>query len=185
MDNADCSLRYTFYCIKKDAGRYDDWRRQSGFWVSLSYRIRRLRKLGGAAFFWLLPVDAFFGIVRRLVADSAIPSSLPVGPGLYLPHPTGIIFNSQAVIGEFVTIFHQVTIGEWHGEAPIIGDECALFAGAKVFGGIIIGRCSKIGANCTLNRSVPEYSTVSLSHPNISSRKNPHKVKETSSQTIF
>lgn len=75
--------------------------------------------------------------------------------GLY-----GIIVSHNAVIGENVTIYHQVTIGEGAGGAPIIGDNVLIGAGAKIIGGITIGNNVKIGAGCVVVDDVPDNATV-------------------------
>lgn len=118
----------------------------------------------------MLPFDVLLGVIRSSLSDTVLPSCVPIGAGLYLPHPTGIIINHQARIGSNVALFQQVTIGEWHGKAPEIGDECALFAGAKVFGGISIGRNCKLGANVVVSECVPNNSSVSAAEPVIRPR---------------
>lgn len=137
----------------------------------LSYRVRRLRKYGGWAYLLLLPLDVLLGMARNAVSDTTIPSCVPVGEGLYLPHPNGIIVNHQTRIGSDVSIFQQVTIGEWHGKAPVIGNGCSLFAGAKIFGGISIGSDSKVGANVVLNNDLPNNASASVGEPVIRIRK--------------
>ena len=75
--------------------------------------------------------------------------------GLY-----GIIVSHNAIIGENCTIFHQVTIGEGRGGAPIIGDNVLIGAGAKLIGDIHIGDNVKIGAGCVVTDDVPDNATV-------------------------
>jgi len=151
-------------CISGDVRRYNTLF-HPGFLVSLSYRLRRLRKYGVWYFQLLLPIDLLFGLIKRVLSDTTIPSCVPIGPGLYLPHPNGIIINHKANLGCNVTIFQQVTLGEWHGAAPVISDQCALYAGAKVFGGVLIGRNCKIGANSVVNRNILDNTSVSVCSP--------------------
>lgn len=75
--------------------------------------------------------------------------------GLY-----GIIISHNAVIGSNCTIFHQVTIGEGKGGAPVIGDNVFIGAGAKIIGNVKIGSNSKIGVNAVVVHDVPENSIV-------------------------
>ena len=171
------SLSSTIEALRKDAERYDGkqkygWKLHPGFWVTLSYRVRRLRKLGATPFQLLLPLDLILALVKTMVSDTQIPSNLEVGKGLYLPHPQGIFFSSMAKIEENCSIFQQVTIGEWRSKAPIIKSGCGIFAGAKIFGGVIIGENSKIGANCAVNSDIPPNSTVSMQPPNIREKPN-------------
>lgn len=82
--------------------------------------------------------------------------------GLY-----GIIISHNAVIGANSTIFHQVTIGEGKGGAPIIGDNVMIGAGAKIIGKITIGNNVKIGAGCIVAENVPSNATVVMDKPKI------------------
>ena len=85
-----------------------------------------------------------------------------------LPHGlNGIIINDKAIIGRNCTIFQQVTIGEWNNVAPIIGDNCLIGAGAKLLGGIKVGKNVKIGANCIVVTDIPDNAMVVMEKPRI------------------
>lgn len=79
-----------------------------------------------------------------------------------LPHGIkGIVIHPTAVIGENVTIMHQVTIGTRDiDESAVIGDNVFIGAGAKILGKIKIGNGAKIGANAVVIKDVPENATV-------------------------
>lgn len=67
------------------------------------------------------------------------------------------------MIGNNCTIFHQVTIGidELKGrEAPVIGDNVYIGAGAKIIGNVHVGSISRIGANAVITKDVPVGATV-------------------------
>ena len=163
-------LLNTLGSIRLDMSRYGGyWTRHPGFWVTLSYRVRRLRKFGGKIFLLLFPLDILLGFIRFFISDSSIPSAILVGGGLYLPHPNGLIFNHRVKIGNNVAIFQQVTLGEWRGGAPVIEDGCAIYAGAKVFGDVVVGTQSKLGANVVVNSSIPPFSSVAVQAVKISS----------------
>lgn len=72
--------------------------------------------------------------------------------------------HPKAVIGEDCKIFQGVTIGsKWSkadclGEAPRIGNNVMIGAGAVILGDITIGDNSIIGANAVVTHSVPENS---------------------------
>lgn len=86
----------------------------------------------------------------------------------HLPHGLyGIIVSHNAVIGANVTIYHQVTIGQGRGGAPIIGDHVFIGAGAKIIGNVRIGNNVRIGANCVVVKDVPDNATVVLEEPRI------------------
>lgn len=84
-----------------------------------------------------------------------------IGPGLKLPHPTGVVIGHGARIGANCTIYHQVTLGgarmgDWKANRyPLVGDSVTIFAGAKLIGAITVGDGAVIGANAVVNRDVP------------------------------
>lgn len=85
-----------------------------------------------------------------------------------LPHGlNGIIVSHNAVIGSKCWIFHQVTIGEGRGGAPVIGDNVVLGAGCKIIGGVKIGSNAKIGAGCVVMKDIPDNAVVLSSEPTI------------------
>ncbi len=100
------------------------------------------------------------GRMMRILFNSDIYCRLAWPPSL--PHPYGIIVHSQAEIGRGVTIMQQVTIGGKHGTdlAPCIDDHVYIGAGAKVLGGIRVGRGATIGANAVVTKDVPPGATV-------------------------
>lgn len=162
MPHTGITLQNTLDAIRQDANRYAQWHRAEGFWVTLSYRVRRLRKFGSPACQLLLPLDILLAIPRRLASDSRIPACVSVGPGFCLPHPNGVIINDKATIGRNVSLFQHVTLGEWGGKGPQVGDNCEFFAGACAFGDVRIGEGSKIGINAVVRTDVPPNSVAYL-----------------------
>ena len=85
----------------------------------------------------------------------------------------GVFITDYAHVGKNVTIFQQVTIGvkdyetELKNNAPTIGDNCFIGAGAKIIGPIKIGNNVKIGANCVVCEDVPDNTTVVLNRSRI------------------
>jgi serine O-acetyltransferase len=113
------------------------WRRLRGFWV-LRYR------------FW------------SVVAGAEIPLETPIGGGLLLPHPNGIVIHPGVVIGPNCMIFQQVTVGfgESNPGVPVLGGHVDVGAGAKVLGGVRIGDHARIGPNAVVLHDVPAGATV-------------------------
>lgn len=94
-----------------------------------------------------------------------IPSSVKIGEGLRLPHPLGIVISAYAEIGDFCTIYHNVTIGanehkNNYKNAPRIGNNVYIGANACLIGDIYIGDDSIIGANATVTKDVPAGSII-------------------------
>ncbi|EPI8559762.1 serine O-acetyltransferase [Vibrio fluvialis] len=87
--------------------------------------------------------------------------SIPIntfGSGLWIVHKGTIVINSEARIGRNCRIHVCVNIGKspiGNGNAPVIGDNCYIGPGVKIFGDIEIGSGSMIGANAVVNKSFP------------------------------
>ena len=79
-----------------------------------------------------------------------------IGKHLTIPHPNGIVVGKGREIGDNVTIYHQVTIGQNHGKYPVIGNNVIIYAGAKIVGGIRVGDNCIVGANAVVIDDVPE-----------------------------
>lgn len=92
--------------------------------------------------------------------------SIPIntfGPGLLIQHRGTICINGNTKIGSNCRINTCVNIGtnmEKEGEAPIIGDNCFIGPGVKMFGKIKVGNDVAIGANTVVNKDVPDGVTV-------------------------
>ena len=76
---------------------------------------------------------------------------------VFLPHPMGIVIHSGTRIGDNVVIGHQVTLGgrDLSGAAPRVEDGVYIGAGAKILGGLRIGRGATVGANRVLSKPSP------------------------------
>ena len=78
------------------------------------------------------------------------------GKGLSIAHYGSIVCSSDMKVGINCRIHSGVNIGVGRGgEVPIIGDNCYLGPGAKLFGGIVLGDNVKVGANAVVNKSFP------------------------------
>jgi serine O-acetyltransferase len=95
----------------------------------------------------------------RLYGLELAPST-PVGGGLYIAHPVGCVLHA-ASIGSNVTVIGQVTFGT-RNEArwPTIGDEAFVGIGARILGGLSVGRAARIGANAVVVDDVPDGATA-------------------------
>ena len=87
-----------------------------------------------------------------------------IGRGILLDHATGLVVGETAVIGNNVSILHNVTLGGT-GKAsgdrhPKIGDGVLIGAGTCILGNIKIGDGAKIGACSVMLKEVPPRTTV-------------------------
>jgi serine O-acetyltransferase len=83
-----------------------------------------------------------------------------LGGGLLIPHPNGIVIHPDAEIGPNCLLFQQVTLAGGNDGAPRIGGHVDVGAGAKILGGVTIGRNARIGANCVVLHDVPPGATA-------------------------
>ena len=118
---------------------------------------------------------AFGSIYQWFLCNSSIPGSTTIGRGLRLPHPQNIIIFACADIGEYCTIYQNVSIS-WNGFKrpvpllPKIGDRVLVGGGAIIIGDITIGSDVLIGAGAVVAQSIPSHSRVTCAKPNISPR---------------
>ena len=87
--------------------------------------------------------------------------SIPIntfGPGLSIAHRGTIVVNSKARIGANCRLHVCVNIGESvePGSTPVVGDNCYIAPGVKIFGRIVIGHNTALGANAVVNKSFPD-----------------------------
>jgi len=83
-----------------------------------------------------------------------------IGKGLFIQHGFSTIISAKS-IGDNCWINQQVTVG-WTSstDAPIIGDNVKIHAGAIVVGNVHIGDNVRIGAGTVVVKDVPSNSTV-------------------------
>ena len=103
------------------------------------------------------PLRFFVERFIEIITGISIPAQAKIGKGLRIHHFSGVIIHSAAVIGEYCTIYHGVTLGDrgGHGGAPRVGHRVLIGAGAKLIGEIKVGDDCVIGANAVVHTSVP------------------------------
>jgi serine O-acetyltransferase len=103
------------------------------------------------------PLRFFVERFIEIITGISIPAQAKIGKGLRIHHFGGIILHSEAVIGEYCTVYHEVTLGDRGGSggAPRVGNRVTIGAGAKLIGEIVIGDDCMIGANAVVHTTVP------------------------------
>lgn len=89
--------------------------------------------------------------------------SAKIGKGVLFLHPYGITINSQAVIGDNLTMLKGSTIGNSKTGrigTPVIGDNVYIGLNSSVVGGVHIGNDVMIAANTFVNFDVPDGALV-------------------------
>lgn len=158
-----------FANLKADIARLDNGRAtgrglvrgflSQGFQAVVVYRF----------FNWLyrhnIPGQPFRFFCERFIEITtgiSIPAECKIGKGFRIHHFGGIIFHPTVEMGDYCTVFHQVTIGErgGTGKAARIGNQVMIGAGAKIIGEISIGDDCKIGANAVVIEDLPSGSVA-------------------------
>jgi serine O-acetyltransferase len=70
------------------------------------------------------------------------------------------VINGNVRGGSNVYIEHQVTIGAERRQAPQIGSDVFIGAGAKIIGSVSVGDGARVGANAVVVADVPPHTTV-------------------------
>lgn len=110
-------------------------------------------------------------IARVLSGGIEIHPGAQIGKRFLIDHGAGVVIGETAVIGDDVTIFHQVTLGSigwWHDQQrpegarrhPQVGNRVVIGANATLLGPITIGHDSVVGAQALVIHDVASGSRV-------------------------
>jgi serine O-acetyltransferase len=75
------------------------------------------------------------------------------GPGLSIAHWGTIVVNENCRVGAHCRIHPGTCLGWNKGGVPLLGNDCYIGPGAKLYGGIALGDNTRVGANAVVNRS--------------------------------
>jgi serine O-acetyltransferase len=104
--------------------------------------------------------------ISRFLTGIEIHPAAQIGENLFIDHGMGTVIGETAVIGDNVTLYHNVTLGglvagSVEGKRhPTIEDDVVIGAGALVLGNVIIGHGARIGANAVVTIDVPPERTA-------------------------
>lgn len=109
----------------------------------------------------LSPISKLVSLLNFFFFGIEIAVRCPIGPGIYFPHTQGTVIGATS-IGSNVIIFQGVTLGAKELNfifdeklRPLIEDGVIIGAGAKIIGGVTVGKHSRVGANSVVMESVP------------------------------
>jgi serine O-acetyltransferase len=87
-----------------------------------------------------------------------------IGSGVLIDHGTSVVIGETAVVEDYVSLLHEVTLGatgkEMGDRHPKVRRGVLIGAGAKLLGNIEIGLGAKVGAGSVVLRDVPPHTTV-------------------------
>ena len=116
----------------------------------LAKKIKKIPLVGNVA-------SSIVTYVSRLIIPCEISVDSNIEPGVYFPHPLGIVIGEGVNIKGSATIYQNTTFGLKNSVVssyPTISEGCIIYSGAVIIGAIIIGKNSIVGANSIVNKSV-------------------------------
>lgn len=100
----------------------------------------------------------------RFATGIEIHPGATIGKALFIDHGSGVVIGETTVIGDYCTIYQNVTLGGTGKDTgkrhPTLGNNVMVGAGAKVLGPLNIGNNVKIAAGAVVLKDVPENSTA-------------------------
>lgn len=143
-----------------------------GFYAIFVYRLAHQLALDGET---ILP-RMMTEIAHSKTGIDIHPSAI-IKKGFFIDHGTGIVIGETAVIGQFVKIYHGVTLGaksvknkpsqEGLKRHPTILDGVTLYANSTILGGdTIIGENVIVGSNTFITTSISDNQVVKLNNKN-------------------
>jgi serine O-acetyltransferase len=87
-----------------------------------------------------------------------------IGKGIFIDHATGLVIGETSVVGDDVSMLHEVTLGGSGNETgdrhPKVSNGVLIGAGAKILGNVRVGEGARIGAGSVVMNDVPDHTTV-------------------------
>jgi len=142
------------------SNHYGDWSRP-GFRALAVYRFGRWRQSIRPRLL-RMPLSFLFHRLHRWTRNGygiELPDSVQVGRNVTFEHQHGIVIHGDATIGDGCYIRQGVTLGnrslDRPRDAPTLGQNVNVGAGAKILGDVIVGDGATIGANAVVVKDVP------------------------------
>ena len=151
------------------------------FWAIIFHRVAH--KLYGKHCFFLARL---ISQLARGFTGIEIHPGAKIGRGLFIDHGMGVVIGETAIVGDNVTLFHQVTLGGMSSKKtkrhPTIEDDVLIGTGTKILGDITIGARTKIGCNLVIKHDIPKDMVIFETDPeNMYVRKPRRKNKNSAS----
>lgn len=87
-----------------------------------------------------------------------------IGRGLFIDHGMGVVIGETAEIGDFCTLYQNVTLGGTGKDKgkrhPTLGNHVLVGAGAKVLGPFTVGDNARVAAGAVVLDAVPANATA-------------------------
>jgi len=114
-----------------------------------------------------VPFSILYGMLYRKVRNNygiELPYTVQLGRRVIIEHQGGIVIHGYCAIGDDSIIRQGVTLGNRYIDRPLdapkLGKNVNVGAGAKIFGNVTIGDRANIGANAVVLCDVPIQATA-------------------------
>lgn len=150
----------------------EDWIAHGRDWTKPGFRAVAVHRFG----VWRMkikskilraPASIFYKMMFRKVRNNygiELPYTVKLGRRVVIEHQSGIVIHGYCSIGDDSIIRQGVTLGNRYMErpfdAPCLGKNVNVGAGAKIFGNVKIGDKANIGANAVVLHDVPSGATA-------------------------
>lgn len=109
--------------------------------------------------------------VARWLTGIEIHPGATIGRRFFIDHGMGVVIGETAVVGDDVTLYHDVTLGgvapsvdsdaqREQKRHPTLEDGVIVGSGAQILGPIVVGKGARVGANAVATKDVPPGTTV-------------------------
>ena len=129
-----------------------------GFHALQAYRV---------ANYWVEEKLSFSLYIQSIVSEKFnvdIHPNAKMGKGIMVDHASGVVIGETAIVGDYSSIFHGVTLGGVGSEKgqrhPQVGKNVLLSANSTIVGNIKIGDNAKIGAGSVVIDDIPKDCTA-------------------------
>lgn len=145
----------------------EDWRAHECSWTRPGFRAVAIHRFG----VWRMSIGsrilrAPFSVLYRLLYRRArnvygieLPFTVRVGRRVIFEHAGAVVIHGNSEIGDDCIIRQGVTLGNRRLEAPLeaprLGRNVNVGAGAKILGAVTVGDGAEIGANAVVLDNVP------------------------------
>jgi serine O-acetyltransferase len=114
-------------------------------------------------------LSRFLSAFTRFLTGIEIHPGAKIGNKFFIDHGMGVVIGETATIGDYVTIYHDVTLGGTSAKQeirhPQIGNNVTIGAGAQILGPIKIADGVQIGSNAVVVKDVLEDNSTMVGVP--------------------
>jgi serine O-acetyltransferase len=114
-------------------------------------------------------ISRIFSAFTRFMTGIEIHPGAKIGNKFFIDHGMGVVIGETSTIGDFVTIYHDVTLGGTSAKQeirhPQIGNNVTIGAGAQILGPIRIADGVQIGSNAVVVKDVLEENATMVGVP--------------------